>query len=243
MNEQHENALIEEPLRIEHEAHGRMRWFLGSLVLLFLLFPFHQLEDPAGVYRLALLAVNVLVMLTGIYVTGVRSRAIAFGAIAAIPFTAAGVVNIVLGHHPPDHWWNELYVGVAAIPFFSITFLSVFRHTLGGETVTTDKLYGAVCAYVLIGLVWAGLYSAVHLLHEPSFAVSTYGAAPPHELRFPDLVYFSFVTLTTLGYGDIAPLTPQAKILAIIEAIAGVFYLAILVARLVGLYRHQRTKL
>jgi hypothetical protein len=112
---------------------------------------------------------------------------------------------------------------------------------LAAGQVTTDKLSGAVCVFLLIGFIWASLFSVVELV-------------TPGSLRFPEeeqgdmlerlkhgepntpMFYFSFVTLTTLGYGDVLPVSPAARMLAWIEAVLGQLYLTILVARLVGMH-------
>src|SRR5206468_6429646 len=93
-------------------------------------------------------------------------------------------------------------------------------------------LYGAVTAYLLLGLTWGLAYALVERLHPGSFRspVDTDGLAGPV------LMFFSFITLTSVGYGDIVPLGGHARSLAILEAITGQMYLAIFMARLVGLY-------
>ncbi len=106
----------------------------------------------------------------------------------------------------------------------SVVLMRVFTP---GET-TIHRVVGAICAYLLLGLVWATAYELVQVLD-------------PSALRFPELtdhrystVYFSFVTLTTVGYGDVVPVHRAAKTLATMEALTGQLYLAILIARLVA---------
>jgi len=94
--------------------------------------------------------------------------------------------------------------------------------------VTGEKISAAICVYLLIGFLWAMLFTLVFVLDPQSFAIE--GATLSH------FIYYSYVTLTTLGYGDIAPLSPVGKSLAYVEAIIGQIYLTVLVARLVGLY-------
>jgi hypothetical protein len=109
----------------------------------------------------------------------------------------------------------------------------ILSYVLRDESVTAEKIHAAICAYLFIGLIWAYLYAVIHTLQPESFQIET-----PDLSRF---VYYSFITLSTLGYGDITPLTPQAQSLAYVEAIAGQIYLTVLVARLVGLHiaHHQ----
>jgi len=101
--------------------------------------------------------------------------------------------------------------------------------------VSTNTLCRAVSAYMLLGIAWAGLYQILTLLD--SGAIRPLGP----DSRWGDFMYFSFTNLTTLGYGDITPISPFAKSLVVVESVVGPMYLAILVARLVGLYQHSKT--
>jgi voltage-gated potassium channel len=94
-----------------------------------------------------------------------------------------------------------------------------------------------MCIYLLLGLSWALLYAFLNRIAPGSFSGMQHTAL---ELQVWEFVYTSFVTLTTLGYGDISPMTPIARSLAYMEAIVGQFYLAVLVASLVGTYIADR---
>jgi voltage-gated potassium channel Kch len=95
-----------------------------------------------------------------------------------------------------------------------------------------NKIVGAICIYLLMGLVWALSY----LLIAQAIPNAFNGLEQlPWYNNFADAAYYSFVTLTTLGYGDISPVAPIARFLVYMEAIFGVFYMAILVASLVGI--------
>lgn len=113
--------------------------------------------------------------------------------------------------------------------------LAVARQT----RVSRDTISGGVCIYLLMGITWALLMSALQLIVPGSFAGGGTPLAPPTlggHSWFGEFLYFSFVTLTTLGYGDIGPTTPAARMLAAAEAVVGQLYIAIFIARLVGLY-------
>ena len=96
-----------------------------------------------------------------------------------------------------------------------------------------DRLIGAVCLYLLLGLAWAIVYSLFHWVEPESFAGLPEDASIQFDSAF---VFFSFVTMTALGYGDIVPLTPTLRTFAYLQAIVGQFYLAIMVASLVSAY-------
>ena len=110
------------------------------------------------------------------------------------------------------------------------------------EKVTADLIYGAVSVYWLLGLIFAFVYVMLEVFFPGSFsgnklAVDNAGSS------LSSFVYFSFVTLTTLGYGDISPVSRVAGVLSYLEAILGQLYLAIMVARLVGMYLvHSQSK-
>ena len=106
----------------------------------------------------------------------------------------------------------------------------VLAQTLRGGPVTFHRIQGAVAAYVLLGVTWAHAYSLVAQLHSGAFSGPVNAADGPRAW-----LYFSFVTLTTVGYGDVLPVHPAARSLAALEAVVGPLYLAILVARLVSL--------
>jgi hypothetical protein len=113
--------------------------------------------------------------------------------------------------------------------------------------VTRSTLAGAICAYLLIGAVWADIYSLVETAMPGSFSsigaesTASVGAKSARNLA-ASFFYFSFVTLSTLGYGDITPLTRPARNLSALEAIVGQLFLAVLVARLVGQLAASRTQ-
>ena len=105
----------------------------------------------------------------------------------------------------------------------------VLGQTLRRGPVTFHRLHGAVAAYLLLGILWAYAYALVALLAPVAFSGPVSSADGPRAF-----FYFSFVTLTTVGYGDVLPVHPAARSLAALEAVTGPLYLAILIARLVS---------
>ncbi len=125
---------------------------------------------------------------------------------------------------------------------------AVLFAVLRDTAVTADTIVGAMCAYLLLGLTWGSAYALVALHSPHAFAVapSLQTTAPwdsPTSPMAPLLHYFSFVTLSTLGYGDITPVSPLARALAVLEGMVGQLYVAVLIARLVGIHTagSQRT--
>jgi hypothetical protein len=127
-----------------------------------------------------------------------------------------------------------LYITVAA--FYAFTVANVLGYVLGPGPVSGDKLHAAVAAYILTAVLWTALYALVDHLVPGSFSVNgTSDLGAP--LSWKDFLFFSFTTLTSTGYGRIIPIADHAQSLAILEQLAGVFYIAILIARLAGLYQ------
>ena len=129
---------------------------------------------------------------------------------------------------------------IAAIIFFVVgTIDSVYQVFMVRKGVNLNKILGAICIYIFLALIWSIFYQLLEDLIPGSFNGLSAGLKHTH---FNDLVYYSLVTITTLGYGDITPATPLAKALVIIEVIVGVFYIAILVAALVGDFMATRAQ-
>jgi hypothetical protein len=107
----------------------------------------------------------------------------------------------------------------------------VVSYVLQARHITRDQIYAGICAYLMLGFAFGCIYYLVELLAPGCFAVNTgkLGGGPP------DLMYFSFVTLATLGYGDITPVAKISRVLAEVEALAGMLYIAIFMARLVSM--------
>jgi hypothetical protein len=140
-------------------------------------------------------------------------------------------------HFVDDRTLSILFL-LLATAFFVFTAVVVVRQALGRDiSVTVDTIAGAVCVYLLLAVIWALFFSCLELAHPGSFLTGgqMLASSSRHRTVSPELLYLSLVTLSTLGYGDVLPFTSQARMLASIEAIIGQLYLAVLIARLVGI--------
>jgi len=155
-----------------------------------------------------------------------------------------GVLLFVIG--VVAHWWMILAsspvsvaVGISfEIMFFCFIAVILLFHVFGHEQVTSDTIAGSICVYLLIGIIWTLSYQAIYYFDHGAFNNVAQGSLTPGATV--DLVYYSFSTLTTLGYGDITPISKPARMFAVTEAMVGQIYLTVLVARLVGLYAPVR---
>jgi hypothetical protein len=134
--------------------------------------------------------------------------------------------------------WVEISGGLCATAFMAIVIATILHHIFLQQDVGADLIAGAIVAYLLMALMWALLYGVLEAAHPGSFNF------PPGTLQTPPALfrYFSFVTITTVGYGDITPVTPAARAFANLEAIVGQLYLVILVSWLVGMYVSKKSK-
>jgi hypothetical protein len=144
------------------------------------------------------------------------------------------ILGFWVGYAFPEINTRPVVVGFHAVAaaFLLFTIAVVLREVYSKPTVTLDAIAGGLCGYLLIGLAFAHVYCLLADTTPPSFRGLDPGKSQD-EIHFL-LTYYSFSTLTTLGYGDITPARDTARSLAFTEAITGQFYLAVLIAELVG---------
>jgi len=130
------------------------------------------------------------------------------------------------------------------VTILSIATISILKYVFSSKKVTFDYINATLCVYLILGLLWVSLYSMAESIQPGSFLFQDdgLGAFIGHDTYADSAVrkiYFSFVTLLTLGYGDVVPVHSIARLLAIIEALIGQIFLVVLVARLVGIHVAQ----
>jgi voltage-gated potassium channel len=201
-------------------------WLTSALTLLLLgVSVADQLDLHVG--QLVLQLGLVLALALGVW--SIRTEAHWY--LTRIGFTTGvalvAVAGIFLEWTRLDLIWLALLCG-----YLVATAKVAMEQVLFSGRVDGNKIVGAVCIYLLLGLIWTTLYLMVAELVPGSFNGLASGT---WDETFPELVYFSFTTITTLGYGDISPAVPMTRFLALAEAIVGQFYIAVLVASLVGI--------
>jgi len=199
-------------------------YLLVSLVLMILISPFFEGSLVGSFVNTALYTV---VMLSTVYAVSHR-RQVRLIALAWAALAIGLLWSKTTSPTDPLHIAGLLlFVGLN-----TVAIVLLFRRIFQSESVTFDTLCHSIALYLLFGVTWALTYFIVNLAITESFAALT----PSSDSGWAEFLYFSFATLTTLGYGDITPDLPFVKIWAVMEAVVGVLYIAILVARLVSLY-------
>lgn len=217
-----------------------MPWYRGPYFILSCVLLLAVLGYPlaAGLFGAIVLQAVITVMLLGALNAITRSGTLfKVMAVLLVPTIAANWFV-----DPSSHPWLTTTSMFSSVAFFAITLGAILASILGAKEVTTDVIFGSIAAYLLFGVVLALCYHAVNVL-DPGNAISTISEGMTAETRhsqFSDHLYFSYVTLTSVGYGDITPVGPVARNLAIFEGIFGQLYVAILIARLVSIHISQK---
>ncbi len=217
-------------LRAVLSADAGLTVLLVSLtVVLFVIYPFVPLST-AG--RLLVTVGLTAILISGSFSLGARSP-------LRLVVVSLAVVAFIL------HWLHHAVPGEAllavsygsTILFLALTAAGVLGRVLRADPVNTHRIQGAVAVYLMIGLIWGFAYGMLEIRHPGSFNLPERTATAPEggDQLMADLSYFSFVTLTTVGYGDVTPKSASARTLATVEALVGQLYLVILIARLVSL--------
>jgi len=208
-------------------------FFYLLIALLFLLFAIplaHDFELHNAVTAKAV--IFSIVLLVGVWSLKGGGRLFTIGMALAIVGVALNVLATQLDSSIFQYSSSLLLVG-----FLLLMIGFTLKQVVSGTEMSANRLVGAICVFLLLGVIWALVYSLLGLVAPSSFAGFTPTAGPGWD---SDWLYFSFVTLTTLGYGDITPVSATARTLAYLQAVAGQFYIAILVAGLVGGYISNR---
>lgn len=144
-----------------------------------------------------------------------------------------GIGSLWIGHSVLSTWALLLWILIALYAVFG-----ALRFVLRSSTITFEHLYAALSAYLLAGVFLGVLYWTLEEAWPGSVVLN--GPAAAHPFHLAEGIYFSFITLATVGYGDMIPGSDVVRGLAIVEAIAGQFYLAVMIARLMSLYMRDK---
>ncbi len=180
----------------------------------------------SGLGQSLVLVATIITMMSGIW--SIRSTNYLFNTGLGLLFATVIISMIVLFLDKEEY---EFIHTLLLLCFFLVTLKPAVEQALFAGQVTSNSIIGSICIFLLLGLIWAMLYLLLAEFIPDSFSgieVTNW------KQNFSDFVYFSFVTLTTLGFGDLLPVSPIARFLVYMEAVVGVFYMAIVVSSLVG---------
>jgi hypothetical protein len=206
--------------------HGLSALFV-ILILLFFLSPF--IETTMTSFFLAIFYIPLLI-------AGVASASQSrfLRSIAIITAAIVMAFNILHQNFPGRIFTGCWYLSI--VTFFFLLIGVLINQVFRDGPVTRHRVRGAIAAYLLIGITWTYIYLLITFVVDGAFSFPPTTPAHPDDANLQStLAYFSFVTLTTLGYGDTVPIHPVARMFAILEALLGLLYPATLLARLVSL--------
>ncbi|BBO16231.1 conserved hypothetical protein [Candidatus Brocadia pituitae] len=205
---------------------------LVTLGLLFVTAPF--VEDlPHGDLVEAILM--TLVLMSAVLAVGGSLTSL----IVALILLAPALAGKWIGSFYPDLLHPAFYL-VAFVIFSGFVVARLLSFIVHAQQVDAKVLCAGVAGFLLLGLAWVPAYLAVARATPNAFTLPAAAGGAPAVLDGSSAFYFSFVTLCTVGYGDIAPVSKVARMLAVTEAITGLFYIAVLISRLVGMYTNTQ---
>ncbi|MDJ0537087.1 MAG: ion channel [Xenococcaceae cyanobacterium MO_207.B15] len=208
---------------------NRYSQLLAIIILLFLLSP--TLEGTAGQIIISAIFLGTIIAIIRTFNLNKRFFFLLL-MFAATSFTL-DVYTKLQGNIERDKLF-QLVIQIIYCLFILAALVTINRKIFSEKKVSADTIKGGISVFFLIGIVWGLLYSMIYLLDPDAFSYSGEGLD-----SLDSMFYFSFTTLTTLGYGDITPVSNLARTLANLQAIAGMMYPSIFIARLVGLYTAQ----
>jgi hypothetical protein len=184
-----------------------------------------------------ILAAGAMLVVLLVVFEGTLERRVAYGVLSV-----AIAVNVLRYVVSEDHLlWLDVFYRLLAIGFLGFGVAVILANIFASKTITGDAVVGTICGYLIAAAAWGNVYNLTELFLPGSFAM---GAEMARHMTTWDgrqavFNYFSLVTITTMGYGDVTPVRPPATIFATFEAVFGQFYIAVVVAQLVGMRMAQ----
>ena len=210
------------------ETNGRLRFLFAALMILVAVMPFLR---PGALGAGILQVLFTLLLFSGLYAVSDGKRALVVAAVFAVPALVFAWAGRFMAGTALDGVGALLLAG-----FLVFTATEIVKYIVHARRVTSELIFGAACVYLMIGIVGALLFAVLDVWSPGSLRLPpAAGSAVDDATQFSAVAYYSFVTLTTLGYGDITPVSRLARSLSTMQAVTGQLYLAVLVAWVVGL--------
>ena len=214
----------------QESALAGHRFFLLFVFLLatLILFPYAE-GSHFGSYAFRVIA--SLTVVASVYAANIHRSLLIFAIVLAVPALFERVVLPKVTAHS-----FSIFNSVLILVFDVVIVVVIFRHVVAAEQPTSETIFGALCLYVLVGFTFASVYAMVAAFQPNAFYLDPRTNLHNVPGRF-DFIYYSFCTMTSLGAAGITAVSSQARSFSILEAILGVLYLAVLIARLIATYR------
>ena len=214
-----------------HNWPGRFTVLLMAILLFLITQPIFSGHDFAE----NLVSVSIsLVLLSALYAFRATRIYFVFALILIVP-SLGGRIALLFTSNPTI----ELVSATSSCLFLAVTVIALVSRLFIVRSVTLDTISAGICAYLLTAVAFAYAFAAVELRHPGSFSAALFekpaGRIAPLVASLHNFVYYSFVCLTTTGFGDIVPISQGARSLSVMESVFGQLYVAILIARLVSL--------
>ena len=182
-----------------------------------------------------ILKISVVVVTLETLVVSQRLRFL-YIAVASVAFALDVLYGLAANLDLPIQTPAQFILATIWMLFFGLSIILLTQSLFGTQNVTLDTVIGGVCIFLMLGYFWFLIFAMIALVNPNAFA------GPEGIPSSFDLIYFSFVTLTSLGFGEFTPVSRMAKVASNLAAICGVLYPAIFIARLVNDYQHQPDK-
>jgi len=224
-------SLTRQDASMEWIRRQKFRALLFALIVVVLIYPIFQDLTTTRIVFDVLRTIFFILALFIIF-DAKRQRILAF--VIGVPTILVGWTYAIVSD-PPPMLLDVVFHSLATV-FFAITVYTILHAVYRDDDVTSDSVYGAFCSYLLVGVVFGHLYCIFEASAPGSFRTADPATAALFALDRGHYIlsYFSLMTITTVGYGDITPATAPTRALAVIEAVVGQFYIAVLVAELIG---------
>jgi hypothetical protein len=206
------------------------KFFLLFLFLLVILV-FYPYMQHGGFGYFAFRVFGSIGILVAVYAIRLRRTLLLVALLLAVP----AVLERILLREPDAGFLSVLSIALSFV-FDVFIVVVIFRRIFSNDQPNSETIFGALCIYLLIGYAFAGLYGMVVAIQPQAFYLDPRTNLHAIPNRF-DFIYYSFATMVSLGAGGITAVSAPARSLTVIEAIIGVLYLAVLIARLMGAYR------
>ena len=210
-----------------HDRHSL--FLLLSLLFFFVLAPLREYGRIGEVVVLAFFGITFIAAAVELSDQQALRR-------VSVPLVTCAILAHFGAHFYPTMRPLLIVSHVLSTTFFGFVSVALFAYLGRPGVITSGRLYASMSNYLILGMFWFSVYNVIETIHAGSFVQMA-----PHltNVHGGTLLYFSLITLTTVGYGDVLPATPTARAFAALEGVSGVLYIAITVARLVAAYQRD----